>query len=153
MLTITAASVQQFLADLRQRYPDFRLVTKSTSSDRCTTWGTLIYVPETWDLLSPITQWIRLKHESVHLEQFQRYGTIRFLWQYLWPSTRYAIEQQAYREEFVAICQALGAQALQQKRDYYVNLLSGSAYYYCASRAKAQVWVDQTITTVIKDYA
>ena len=90
-------------------------------------------------------------HESIHLAQFQQYGPLRFAWEYIRPRTRFVLEQDAYRQEFIAVCQTQGPDALRYKRDYYVNLLSGSAYYYCAPRPTVQAWVDQTIATVIGD--
>ena len=150
---VTEDDINQLLADLHTKHPDFKLITKDTTSERCTTIGTTISVPRTWNQLPPAQRYIRLHHEAVHLGQFQRYGTLGFLLRYtLWPVpvgsayTRYTWEREAFLAEMQAIVEVYGPEALHAKREYYLQQFTGKPYYWAWMwPGSAARWVDRMI--------
>lgn len=150
MKMITEANVSALLASLNEHYPGFALVTKPFDSRRCTTWNTTIYVPTLWDTLSYYQRYIRLTHEAVHLAQFVRLGTWTFGAKYATPWGRTSLEREAFMEEFVAVEACYGAASLLAKRDYYVSLFTGRAYYWCCPcPGVAAAWVDAMLQIVL----
>lgn len=148
MLQVTQVMVAQLLQTLQGYYPDLCLVQKASilpGSGRCTTVGQTIYVSTLWNTLAPATQYLKLQHEMVHLEQFAEHGTVGYLWRYAFPSYRWEFECDAYYHEMKAFVQMYGIEALQLKREYYLSTMSGRSYYWMRSAPEIAVWLDATI--------
>lgn len=160
MIQISPETITQLLVTLKQMYPGFQLVKKATIlGDRCTTVGEIIYVPATWDTLSPATKYIRLQHEMVHLAQYKQYGTVGFLARYaLLPLPigfawyRYSFEREAFYAEMKALLDVYGPATLRAKRNFFVEQFTGKNYYWSwliPGSSSVEKWVDDSIATLI----
>ena len=145
---ITSQDVQQKLRDLQTSYPGF-VLRADQADDRCRTRGTTIHTPQAWPKYAPANQWVRLAHEGVHLAQYNRYGTVGFLLRYLWPSWRWQFESEAFAVEMRAVVEAYSPERLHEKRQGYIDTLSGADYYWMRSRSVVTQWVDQTIAGMV----
>jgi hypothetical protein len=126
-----------FIDEIRQEFPDFRIVRKagnpfSTTIDRAlkivtlggqrhylthyhTVIGYTLYVPASWDDGTDIERVILLRHERVHMRQRRRYGMLGMAFLYLVPLLplglaygRARIEWEAYEETLRATAEHLG---------------------------------------------
>lgn len=145
---ITPQDIQQKLRDLQAQYPGF-VLRADRADDRCRTIGTTLHVPQDWPKYAPANQWVRLSHEEIHLRDYARYGTIGFLLRYLWPSWRWYFESEAFTVEMRAVVEAYGTERLHEKRQGYIDTLSGADYYWMRSRAAVTQWVDATIAGLV----
>ena len=145
---ITSWDIQQKIHDLQAQCPGFVLAADRTD-DRCRTIGRVLHVPGAWPKYAPANQWVRLAHEEVHLHDYARYGTVGFLLRYLWPSWRWYFESEAFAVEMRAVIEAYGVERLHEKRQGYIDTLSGADYYWMRSQAKVTQWVDQAIAGLV----
>ena len=126
------------LAEIKQEFPDFKVLKKSESTlmkvidktlkvisfgkmnsfmdDFITTIGNTVYVPEKWDVRSASTKAITMRHERVHMRQSQRVGRVLFSLSYLFfpvPTLfayyRTKFEKEAYEESLKAIHEYYGS--------------------------------------------
>jgi hypothetical protein len=88
-------------------------------------------------------------HEKMHLGQFATLGTWGFALRYALPSGRWGLEQPGWAAEIAAFADVYGPDALQARRGYYVDALTGKNYYWMISVAEATAWVDATIAAVL----
>lgn len=143
MLNITEETLSALYETLRQTYPDLRIVTKpAVFPNRCTTVGATIFIPSTWNQLTPAAKYIRLQHEQVHLAQYDEYGFWGFTARYVLPRMRWALEQDAYIIEMAAILAVYGAEYLAARRGYYIDQFTGTSYYWMCSKQEAEDWFD-----------
>lgn len=134
------ALYQALLAELRGRYPGFRIIRKSDSPvsrglDRAlrlltggrqarfldsfiTTLGARVYVPDRWDAMAAGDRYCTMRHEAVHIAQFRRFTWPGMMLLYLvlplpavFAGGRALIEWEAYRETLVATWQIYGPAA------------------------------------------
>ena len=132
---------ERLLADIREEFPDFRLVAKSESRlsraiDRTlkivtlggqrgyltvyhTVIGNTLYIPSSWQAATDAERAIVLRHERVHLRQRRRYGTWLMTFLYLVPFVplglaygRARIEWEAYAETLRATAEIQGQAAV-----------------------------------------
>lgn len=125
------------LAEIKQEFPDFKVLKKSESTlmkvidktlkvisfgkmnsfmdDFITTIGNTVYVPEKWDGRSASTKAITMRHERVHMRQSQRVGRVLFSLSYLFfpvpilfAHYRAKFEKEAYEESLKAIHEYYG---------------------------------------------
>lgn len=150
MLAVTRDTIAAELDRLALAYPGFTLATKDPRSGvRCTTWGQTVYVPSTWDMLSPPAQYIRLQHEAVHLAQFAALGTVKFMLKYLTFSGRRDLERAAFAAQMHTEAAIYGAEYVLARREYFIGQFTGSAYWYCESQRSAEGWVDTTLAAIL----
>ncbi len=129
-----------FLAELKQEFPLFRIVEKSTSplshaiawglrfvtlgqqrsylSVYYTVIGDTLYVPPGWSVLRGVDRVILLRHERVHLRQRRRWTTLGMAFIYLIPLLplglaygRARLEWEAYMETLLATAELHGLDA------------------------------------------
>ncbi len=134
------ALYQTLLADLRARYPRFRIIRKSKSpvsraldhalrlvtggrqarflDGFVTTLGARVYVPDRWDVMPAGDRYCIMRHEAVHIAQFRRFTWPGMMLLYLafplpvvFAGGRALIEWQAYRETLAATWQVYGPAA------------------------------------------
>ena len=135
-----SARLDQLLADFARATPPVRVVPKRGDalqraidralrlvtlggqhrylSDYVTTLGRSIYVPDGWEALSPRTRYLILRHEAVHLAQFDRWGWVGMVLLYgLLPLPmglaygRARLEWEAYAETLRATAEVDGIAA------------------------------------------
>ncbi len=128
---------ERFIAEIREEFPDFRIVRKggdpfSRAIDAAlkvvtlggqrhylthyhTVIGYTLYVPASWDEGTDIERLILLRHERVHMRQRRRYGMVGMAFLYLVPLFplglaygRARIEWEAYEETLRATAEHLG---------------------------------------------
>lgn len=154
-MTKTEAVMKEIL----QEFPKFRLVPKAESSfcvflDYCirfitlnqnksflsqyyTTIGYTVYVPEAWGKDTDRAKYVALRHERVHMRQYERLGGFLFALTYLLPYLplglaygRARLEWEAYEETMRASVDVAGADILLSDgfRNYIVSQFTGPAY-------------------------
>lgn len=131
---------ERMIEEIRQEFPDFRLVPKAAHglsrlidlalkivtfggqggylSEYHTVIGDTLYVPASWDSASDVDRCIVLRHERVHLRQRRRYGTVLMAFLYLVPIFplglalgRARLEWEAYTETLRATADLRGIEA------------------------------------------
>lgn len=131
---------EQFLAALKQEFPNFRVIEKRTDllshsidvilkiitlgkqrsylDAYYTVLGYTLYVPPAWARTSPIERVITLRHERVHLRQRRRLGFPVMAFLYLVPFFplglaygRARLEWEAYEETLAATAELAGLEA------------------------------------------
>jgi hypothetical protein len=134
------AFLEDFLAELRREFPNFRVIDKRHSplsraidlalraitlggqreylTRYYTVLGDRLYVPPAWDHVDPIDAVITLRHERVHLRQRRRYTFVGMAVLYLFVPLplglswgRARIEKEAYEETLRATLELRGEEA------------------------------------------
>ncbi len=118
-----------------------------------TTLGHTIYVPSGWDQREPGARLTVLRHELVHVAQFERYGALVMTLFYgllPWPIGlayfRARLELEAYRETLVAVAEVDGLEAAASRalRDFVVERFVGPDYLYMwPFRRTVERWVER----------
>ena len=127
----------QFVDQLREEFPGFRIVPKDDSRlsrliDLAlrgvtlgrqrhyltlyhTVIGRTLYVPRAWETMSDLDRLILLRHERVHLRQSRRFGSVLMAFMYLVPIFplglawgRAKLEWEAYEETLRATAELKG---------------------------------------------
>jgi len=100
-----------------------------------TTIGRTIAFYEGWTPESAGFQsYITLRHEMVHIRQFERHGTFKMGLMYLFSGNcRYKFEREAYLESIIAASEI----GLSVNLEWYVNTLSGPSYFWACRDKKA----------------
>lgn len=121
-------------------------------SEYVTTLGRTIYVPEGWDTLTPRARYLILRHESVHLRQFERWGWVGMVLLYgLLPLPlglaygRARLEWEAYAETLRATAEVDGIAAAraQALREEIVARFTGPDYAWMwPFPGQVRRWVD-----------
>lgn len=119
-----------------------------------TTVGHSVYVPATWDSLSPASRYIILSHEMTHMNQSKKYGKLLYSFLYLFMYIpfyrsywRTKFEKEAYEATIKAAAEMYGRSyvqtvAFQQK---IVSYFTGPDYFY--------MWTDEnSIKQWVYDY-
>lgn len=133
------------MRDLQSKYPRLQLVNKadhllsriiarllwlltlgrqrSYLEGVVTTLGSTVYLPRDWQQRSDKEKYLVMRHEAVHLAQFQRYGWFIMGIMYLcWPLPfglaygRARLEWEAYEESIRAIAELEGLQAARSQK-------------------------------------
>jgi hypothetical protein len=117
--------------------------------------GRTIYVPTTWNERSDLDRLITLRHEAVHLRQFERYGRLFMSLLYLLPLFpfglawgRARIEWEAYRETLRATAELRGMEAARDPRlhAHIVHQFTSAAYgYMWPFPRQVQRWIDTAL--------
>ena len=131
---------EKYIESLKAEFPRLRVIAKESDffskliaqilmlvtfgaqrrylSSYVTTIGQRIYVPSGWDQRDPRSRYVTLRHEAVHLRQFQRYGLIGASLYYLIPILpmglalgRANMEWEAYAETIRATAEVYGKDA------------------------------------------
>jgi len=124
-------------------------------SEYVTTLGTTIFVPDDWDTLSPRTQYLILRHEAVHLDQFARWGWLGMVLLYgLLPLPvglaygRARLEWEAYAETLRATAEVDGIEAARAPRvaDEIVARFTGPDYAWMwPFPTQVRRWIDRCL--------
>ena len=106
-------------------------------SEYVTTLGRTIYVPDDWQRVAPLRRYVVLRHEVVHVRQFERFGWIGMVLIYgLFPLPaglawgRARLEWEAYAETLRVTAEVYGADAARDPRlhDEIVARFTGPDY-------------------------
>lgn len=130
-------------------------------SDFATTLGSTIYVPARWPELLPEQRYLTLRHEAVHLRQFQRLGWFRMAFLYLFPLFpvglalgRARLEWEAYREGLFALAELRGVAAAHDSRvrAAIVSQFVGASYgFMWPFPDQVHRWIDEALSTLQGD--
>jgi hypothetical protein len=170
---LSAPRSEAFLDDLRREFPGLRIVDK-TDSDFCraidaalrvvtfgaqsafttkytTVLGRTIYLPSAWPERSDLDRYVTLRHEAIHLRQFERYGTLGMALLYLFPIFplglalgRARIEWEAYAETLRATAEVRGIEAAADPalHEHIVRQFTSGAYgWMWPFRRKVLSWI------------
>lgn len=120
-----------------------------------TTLGQTIYVPSDWAARTPVSRYLTLRHEAVHLRQFARLGWAAMSLWYVFPVFpfflaygRAQLEREAYAETLRATWEVLGPAAARDPalHRHIREQFTGSAYGWMWPFPKAvQRWIDDTL--------
>jgi hypothetical protein len=146
----------QRLADLALRALTFGGQSQYVSH-YATTIGSTIYVPPDWEEWSPVEQWELLRHEAVHIAQFDRYGFVPMAIAYLFLPLpvglawcRMKLEREAYEETMRARFELEGAPGLITLRKVILQRFSSADYAWMwPFEADNERWFDRTAAAVI----
>lgn len=150
---------EAYLLELQAEFKQFAVVYKRDSAfcravDRClkivtfgaqrdfmegfiTTFGSKVYVPESWRTTSALSRYTIMRHEAVHLRQFRRWTWLGMGLFYLslplpfgFALGRTLIEWAGYRETLVVTWQAQGPELAASRafEDYLVGRFTGPDY-------------------------
>ncbi len=172
-----AAIDERYLDALREEFPRLRVIEKDRDAfsrliDRAlrvitlggqnafmtryvTTIGRTIYLPSSWAERTPESRYVTLRHEAVHLRQFQRYGLVLTALIYLLPIAplglawgRARLEWEAYAETLRATRDVHGIEAAREPalHEYIVRQFTGPAYgWMWPFPAAVQRWIDRAL--------
>ncbi len=130
-------------------------------SEYVTTLGHTIYVPEGFDAWAPEHAWEVLRHELVHVRQFERFGWIGMILLYgffplpaglAWGRAR--LEWEAYRETLraVAECEGLAAARAPALHRHIVGRFTGPDYGWMWPFPRAvQGWIDAALDEIARE--
>lgn len=174
---------QASVASMKARWPAFQIVSKAKSplslwigralrlltfgrqsrymSEFVTTLGATVYVPVSWSDWSPAERYLILRHEAVHVAQFQRYGWPLMAMLYLFlplpfglAAGRAWLEWEAYAETLKATWQLRGAEAARDPslRAHIVGRFTGPDYAWMWVHGKTvEGWIDRTLASLEAD--
>lgn len=177
------ALYQASLSALKERWPAFRIIAKGESplsrliggilrvltlgrqsrymTAFVTTLGATIYVPDTWPDWAASERYLILRHEAVHVGQFQRYGWPAMVVLYLLlplpmglAGGRAWLEWQAYAETLTATWQLRGAEAARDPdlRAHIVGRFTGPDYAWMWVHGKTvHRWIDRKLAALEAD--
>lgn len=140
----TQADYEVLEADIRQEFPDFHVVNKSSSvlmnvidivlkiitfwqmnefmTSFITTMGSTVYTPVEWDVYEVTARMEILRHERVHMRQARKYGRVLFSLMYaglplptVFAYWRKKFEQEAYEVSLAAMQEYYGDAMLQDE--------------------------------------
>jgi hypothetical protein len=126
-----------------------------------TTLGHTIYVPDHFDAWHPDKRWWTLRHELVHVQQFERLGWALMILVYgffplpaglAWGRAR--LEWEAYRETLRAIAACRGMRVARSRRRHrqIVARFTGPDYgWMWPFAAVVQRWIDAALDDIERD--
>jgi hypothetical protein len=126
-----------------------------------TTLGHTIYVPDDFALWRPERAWWTLRHELVHVEQFERYGWIGMILVYgffplpaglAWGRAR--LEWEAYKETLrgVAVTRGMAAARRPRLHRQLIRRFTGPDYGWMWPFPRAvQGWIDDALDEIERD--
>jgi hypothetical protein len=127
-----------------------------------TTLGHTIYVPDDFDAWRPERAWEILRHEDVHVRQFERFGWIGMLLLYgLLPLPmglaygRARLEWEAYAETLRAVAEAEGIAAAKSRalHDEIVRRFTGPDYGWMWPFPSAvRGWINEAIAAIEREH-
>lgn len=176
---------QAYLDALRRDLPDLRVVDKEGDAfsrliDRAlrvitlggqsaymsryvTTIGRTIYLPSGWAARSAESRYVTLRHEAVHLRQFQRYGLVGTALIYLLPIVplglawgRARLEWEAYAETLRATAEVHGLEAAHDPKlhAYIRSQFTSAAYGWMWPFDRAiQAWIDRFLVELTLEHS
>jgi hypothetical protein len=174
---------EAYLARLREQFPRLRVVDKAEDSFSklldvgvravtfggqsafmtryVTTIGRTIYLPSRWRQRSPESRYCTLRHEAVHLRQFQRYGLVGTALIYLLPVLplglaygRARLEWEAYAETLRAHAEVYGVEAARDPalHAHIRRQFTTAAYGWMWPFAGAvQRWIDAEVAALVEN--
>jgi hypothetical protein len=120
-----------------------------------TTIGRRIYVPRAWGSWPSARRAEILRHELVHVRQFERWGPLMLIAYLLLPLPlglawcRMRIEREAYEESIRATWEAGGRDATDALREHVVGQFSGATYLWMwPFRRSTERWYDTFVETL-----
>ncbi len=128
-----------------------------------TTLGHTIYVPDDWDGWHPDHAWEVLRHELVHVRQFERYGWVGMILLYgffplpaglAWGRAR--LEWEAYTETLRAVAESEGLAAARSAELHrqIIARFTGPDYGWMWPFPRAvQRWIDAAVDTIAEEQA
>lgn len=132
-------------------------------SDYATTLGHTIYVPDDWGDWDPAHAWEALRHELVHVAQFERLGWLGMLLIYgLFPLPvglaygRARLEWEAYRETLRAVAELEGMEAARSPELHaqIVERFTGPDYgWMWPFPRQVQGWIDEALSAIEAEIA
>lgn len=126
-----------------------------------TTLGHTIYVPDDFDAWHPDHAWQVLRHELVHVRQFERYGWLGMIFVYgffplpaflAWGRAR--LEWEAYRETLRAVAESEGLTAARSPalKRQIVSRFTGPDYgWMWPFPGAVQGWIDRALDEIARD--
>lgn len=127
-------------------------------SDYVTTLGHTIYVPDGFDAWPPLRRDQVMRHELVHVRQYERYGWIGMIVIYgLFPLPiglaygRARLEWEAYEETLRAVAETEGLNAARDPRLHaeIIRRFTGPDYLWMWPFPRTiQRWIDDTLRTL-----
>jgi hypothetical protein len=171
---------QVLLEEIQAEFPDFRVVRKDQSrlhraihyglvavtlggmrtylGSYQTTIGKTVYVTGDWDGRAADERYVTMRHERVHLRQFQRYGLVGMALLYvLMPLPmglayfRARFEMEAYEETIRAAAAIYGIEHVRSAgfRDYVVRQFVSPSYgWMWPFRRRVEAWYERTVAAV-----
>jgi len=166
---------EDYLNDLRQEFPRFRLRAKRGSytqmaihyalvvvtfggmrgylDDYVTTIGATVYTPTDWDDRTDADRWAVMRHEAVHLRQFKRWTLplMGFLYVFVLPLGlsyfRMRWERAAYEETIRCNYELYGLSYVQGSlREHIIEQFTGRAYgWMWPFRGAVERWYDEQV--------
>ena len=144
----------QTLADTLLRWLTLGRQTRYLSA-YVTTLGHTVYVPDTWDRTPPLQRYCTLRHELVHVAQFERYGWVGMALLYgLLPLPmglaygRATLEREAYIETLRAVAETQGLSAARDPalHQWIIQRFTGPDYAWMWPFAKSvHRWLDAAV--------
>jgi len=126
-----------------------------------TTLGHTIYVPDDWDAWDPDHAWQTLRHELVHVAQFERLGWLGMIVIYGFLPLpvglaygRARIEWEAYQETLRATAELCGLKAARDPRlaDQIVARFTGPDYgWMWPFRSVVEGWYDRVVNQLLQE--
>lgn len=131
---------------------------RSYLSRYVTTIGSRIYLPEGWNERDAKSRYVTLRHEAVHLAQFERWGLVGMTVLYLLPIFplglawgRARIEWEAYAETFRATAEVHGLKAARDPalREHVVRQFVTGAYgWMWPFASQVNAWIDTVLEEI-----
>jgi hypothetical protein len=169
-----------FLDELRRRHPKLRVVSKPKSTlaraiDRAlrlvtfgsqrsflttytTVIGRTIYLPTDWPTRPDLDRYVTLRHEAIHLRQFERLGLVGMAILYLFPIVpmglaigRARLEWEAYAETLRAVAEVRGLAAARDPalHEHIVRQFTSGAYgWMWPFRRKVLSWIAEEVASL-----
>ncbi len=171
---------QLLLEEIQAEFTDFRVVRKDQSrlhraihyglvavtlggmrtylGSYQTTIGMTVYVTSDWDGRAADERYVTMRHERVHLRQFQRYGLVGMALLYvLMPLPmglayfRARFEMEAYEETIRAAAAIYGIDHVRTAgfRDYVVRQFVSASYgWMWPFRRRVEAWYERTVNAL-----
>ncbi|ACY18530.1 hypothetical protein Hoch_6055 [Haliangium ochraceum DSM 14365] len=166
------------LAQIREEFPGFRVVCKDRAptqraihlglllvtagrmrsylSGYQTTLRRTVYVTPDWDRRDARERYITMRHERVHLRQFQRYGLLGMALLYVFLPLpmglsyfRARFEQEAYTESIRAAAEIYGLEYVRSPRfrERIVSQFLGASYgWMWPFRRRVEAWYESVLS-------
>jgi hypothetical protein len=169
------------LDEIKREFPDFVITKKKSSAlmkaadaalkiltfgslsnfmdGFITTVGSTVYVPDAWDVYSPSSKAITLRHERVHMRQAKEKGKLAFTVSYLFlpvpfifARSRMKFEQEAYEESLKAYNEYYGPKFFTPAlKDNIVNHFITSEYFWMWPwKNQIEEWYDAAVSKILK---
>jgi hypothetical protein len=135
---------------------------KTFMTQFATTIGKTIYVFDDWDYYDDFARAGILRHEGVHVAQFEKHGRIMFSLQYLlwpfpflWATKRRDFEQEAYIESMRARAEYYGASTLrykEYKQHLFKNFTTSAYFWMWPWRKQLEEWYESNVKALEEEF-